>query len=44
MKKNEEVFEFNTVTCSYCEYTWASRTQMKYVVCPSCMNKTKTGL
>ena len=42
---NEEP-EFIPVKCSKpeCGYEWVSRTAMKYVVCPKCMNKTATGL
>lgn len=29
------------VTCDKCDYTWYTRSTMKYVTCPNCRQKTR---
>ena len=31
------------IKCKTCQYEWKTNSQMQWVTCPSCRNKTKKG-
>jgi len=44
MEGNKQTTEKTTIKCHVCNHSWGTKSKLKLVSCPSCLNKVKNNI